>query len=73
MATDTEVENLLALHGLRRERVAASGVRPRWRVFRRDTLLTTLRFGAPIERYIQWLHDRAMPDDATAAWWRTRE
>lgn len=62
MAADTEIDNLLALHGLERRRWLGSETKPTWRVYRcgeREPVSdATLYFSGPIQRYIDWIeHD----------------
>lgn len=53
MATEVEVENFLALYGLRRVRAPSSGgVSAYWNVYKGERYLINWSFDAPIEYYL---------------------
>lgn len=53
--TETEMVNLLALHGLRAE-VSNTGAL-KWFIYKGDDFLVTWRFTEPLEYYVEALND----------------
>lgn len=55
MVTDEQIDNLLALHGMRRE---PDPVSPRlWNVYKGDVFVSTWNFAGPLYVYMGWLEE----------------